>query len=41
MDLQRKAEATKFRADQEDQRAAHLKLEFESDRLAQQLHARI
>ena len=35
MDLQRKAEETKFRADQENQRAAE-KLEFDYDRLLQQ-----
>ena len=35
MDLQRKAEETKFRADQENMRQAQ-KLEFEYDRLAQQ-----
>ena len=33
MDLQRKAEETKFRADQENQRAAQ-RLEFDYDRLA-------
>ena len=35
MDLQRKAEETKFRADQENQRSAQ-RLEFDYDRLAQQ-----
>ena len=35
MDLQRKAEETKFRADQENSRAAQ-RLEFDYDRLAQQ-----
>ena len=35
MDLQRKAEETKFKADQENQRNAQ-RLEFEYDRLAQQ-----
>ena len=35
MDLQRKAEETKFRADQENQRAAQ-RLEFDYDRLSQQ-----
>ena len=35
MDLQRKAEETKFRADQENQRAAQ-RLEFDYDRLLQQ-----
>ena len=35
MDLQRKAEETKFRAEQENQRAAQ-RLEFDYDRLAQQ-----
>ena len=35
MDLQRKAEETKFRADQENQRAA-ARLEYDYDRLAQQ-----
>jgi hypothetical protein len=35
MDLQRKAEETKFRADQDNQRAAQ-RLEFDYDRLAQQ-----
>ena len=35
MDLQRKAEETKFRADQENQRAAQ-RLEFDYDRLATQ-----
>ena len=35
MDLQRKAEETKFRADQENQRADQ-RLEFDYDRLAQQ-----
>ena len=35
MDLQRKAEETKFRADQENQRAVQ-RLEFEYDRLLQQ-----
>ena len=35
MDLQRKAEETRFKADQENQRAAQ-RLEFEYDRLAQQ-----
>ena len=35
MDLQRKAEETKFRADQENQRAAQ-RLEYEYDKLAQQ-----
>jgi hypothetical protein len=35
MDLQRKAEETRFRADQENQRAAE-RLEFDYDRLAQQ-----
>jgi hypothetical protein len=35
MDLQRKAEETKFRADQENMRAAQ-RLEYEYDKLAQQ-----
>ena len=35
MDLQRKAEETRFKADQENQRAAQ-RLEFDYDRLAQQ-----
>jgi hypothetical protein len=35
MDLQRKAEETKFRADQENQRAAD-RLDFDYDRLATQ-----
>jgi hypothetical protein len=35
MDLQRKAEETKFRAEQENQRVA-ARLEYDYDRLAQQ-----
>jgi len=35
MDLQRKAEETKFKAQQENQRAAQ-RLEYEYDKLAQQ-----
>ena len=36
MDLQRKAEETKFRADQEKNQRAAQRLEFDYDRLLQQ-----